>query len=199
MTKLIIVRGSIGVGKSSALSALAKKGRWVVMQEPVDEWKEDLRQFYEAGRLYPLQKRCVEYVERQLETLRALSARNVDALIVERSANDILDVFLPLNRKHLSRTQYRLLHARAAKVKHALEKEFCVHEVFLRASLATALCRITERADGYIDNMDKFTRYLNALNKRYEKLATPCFIHTDYMSRDAVAMHLSTRIEMFLK
>ena len=70
--RLIAIEGAIGVGKSSLLTALEKRG-WIVFCEPVKEWCDVLTKYYQstkngdndAEQAISIQKHIAECIKRR--------------------------------------------------------------------------------------------------------------------------------------
>ena len=144
MKKIFSIEGPIGIGKSTLLKGLEKKG-FTVFPEPVEEWNPWLRRFYTSKRTskdsIELQYKIGDSIARRMEKIMACAEKHI---IMERSLHSGLHVFTKVNQQLTPDSDWENVQKYYEKLiqKWETDGESCLfHFIGLNCSFAQVLQR----------------------------------------------------------
>ena len=161
--RYVIVAGNIGVGKSSLVELLCKKLGWQPFFEPESE-NPYLADFYQNMSVWGFHSQ-IFFLSHRLELHQHLQSFPT-SIILDRSIYEDAEIFARNLRLqgHLSPRDYQTYRTLYESVARLLPPPDLV--IYLRASLATLVERITRRGRAYEASIDP--NYLAQLNDLYE-------------------------------
>lgn len=172
-----VIRGNIGAGKSAILHAVQACTQYEtdvhILVEDTKEWQYYLKKFYNDPAQYAFlfQKDVEMHFFRMTKLLEQLAETGVDGrhvvVYVERAPSDVIGVFLPLNKHHMTDSQYQCLMQSMV--------EFGSRSVWTQANYFNIECPVdeclkriaTRRRDGE-ENIT--AEYLTRIHSLYQKL-----------------------------
>lgn len=150
MVLVIAIEGNIGSGKSELLRALLLLD-WFVILEPVEQWGETLKLFYEDPKThaFAFQKRILECaVEARLKGVAAAKAAGHSVVFVERSFLGA-HVFVQAAREngHFTQKQFLDYEELEQSLVQTLPRDAQVHTRVLVSTPVDVCCRRIQRRD----------------------------------------------------
>ncbi len=163
MKKFIAVAGNIGVGKSTLVRLLCDRLGWKPFYEPVSE-NPYLADFYQDMRSWAFHSQ-IFFLTRRLRAHRQL-LDHPTSVIQDRSVYEDAEVFAE-NLYRQGAMDHRDYHA-YNELYHVLTEFLPPPDlvIYLRASVATLVARISSRGRGYEQAISP--EYLSQLNELYE-------------------------------
>jgi deoxyadenosine/deoxycytidine kinase len=162
---LMYVEGNVGVGKSSVLDEMERRG-FSVVKEPVDMWKEHLARVYHDKRwALPMHYLALTtHVETILQAAR-IAKNSGSVVVVERSFASV-DVFAGMDSKNSQLKEYWGVHEmyRALLLKEL--DQVPQQTVYLRTTPSECLARVRQRARIGEDGID--IEYLKDLHDAHD-------------------------------
>lgn len=173
-----IVSGPIGAGKSSLLHSIQSLTAYDphvhVISENIGEWQYYLERMYKNlcdETVFMFQMEVTMHMHNTTKVLEQLEDKNKDTDIVvyvERAPLDVLEVFLPLNKKNLSTESYTCLETAMRKYAN---RPVWQNAQFFYVSCPTNVCakRIQQRQRNGEENIDK--EYMDSVTQLYNQMA----------------------------
>ncbi len=170
---VIVVTGSIGAGKTTALRLVQSRIEEraldaEVILEDTDDWQFYLERFYgdPAGYGFLLQTDILSHFQRVTKRLHVLE-RTERTVFVERSPMDILHVFLEANKAHYRPETFDAL-GQMCREYERMDVWINAKFVFLEAPVVDCLDRIRQRDRKGEDKIDG--RYLETIHQNYQRM-----------------------------
>jgi thymidine kinase len=152
----VCIVGNIGCGKSKVLSALGKNHGFRIKLEPVDEWTELLRLYYDDPKRWALTL--------NLKTLMSYTAHaDAEQLVAyERSPECCKNVFFELSKMEMMTPQEIGVYERV----YDYVKWTAYHYIYIQTSPEICFDRMKKRGRSCEENVD--VNYLQKIHDLYE-------------------------------
>ena len=167
--KIFVIEGPIGVGKSTILQSLEKRGLPVYF-EPIEEWKPLLENFYQSGgspaAAIILQRKILDTIVTRATNIRE---SNHDVVVMERSFLSGLHVFVAANKQLSPHEEWGQIEEEYLnQVTQFENKDTNLIRIGLNCPFDTALIRSRQRGDPDVTGTSDYHRLIYNLSAQYE-------------------------------